>query len=137
MLAVHKLTDNNGHKSCLWRHVAHVHPCVHTLRDREYLCSQPCIPIYVSTSVQVSITMIATGFGSGVVEASLRPAARQKPQQPPQQQPQPSAFPRQAQVDRQAPAQLHTVLRIIHCFNHAVTALGSLALVTSVTRSIY
>ena len=54
--------------------------------------------------LQVSITMIATGFGSGVVEAALRPAAQrqarelqqqQQQQQQPQQQP-----PRQVPVER-------------------------------------
>ncbi|KAL0036003.1 hypothetical protein WJX77_011061 [Trebouxia sp. C0004] len=67
---------------------------------------------------EVSITMIATGFGSSVVEASLRPAATQKPQQQQQlqQQLQPSAFPRQAPVERQVLAPLHKSLHAIHCF---------------------
>lgn len=49
--------------------------------------------------VQVSITMIATGFGSGVIEASLRPRARQNPQQQQQQQ-QPPAPSRPAHIER-------------------------------------
>ena len=48
---------------------------------------------------QVSITLIATGFGSGIVEAALRPAARRQPQQQQQQQQQHSS-PRQVPVER-------------------------------------
>ncbi|KAL3140835.1 Cell division protein FtsZ [Trebouxia sp. C0010 RCD-2024] len=47
---------------------------------------------------EVSITLIATGFGSGVVEAALRPAARRQPQQQQQQQQHPP--PRQVPVER-------------------------------------
>ena len=53
---------------------------------------------------QVSITMIATGFGSGVVEAALRPAARRQPQQQQQQQQTPA---RQVPVERYAPPRHH------------------------------
>ncbi|KAL3148109.1 Cell division protein FtsZ [Trebouxia sp. C0009 RCD-2024] len=48
---------------------------------------------------EVSITLIATGFGSGVVEAALRPAARRQPQQQQQQQQQ-HPSPRQVPVER-------------------------------------
>lgn len=68
------------------------------------LCEAECAD-YVASSVtwtfwpQVSITMIATGFGSGVVEAALRPAARRQPQQQQQQQQQ-YPPPRQVPVER-------------------------------------
>lgn len=52
-----------------------------------------------SCGQEVSITMIATGFGSGVVEAALRPAARRQPQQQQQQQQQ-YPPPRQVPVER-------------------------------------
>ena len=53
--------------------------------------------------LQVSITMIATGFGSGVVEAALRPAAQRQArelQQQQQQQQQQQLPPRQVPVER-------------------------------------
>ena len=56
--------------------------------------------------------MIATGFGSGVVEAALRPAARRQPQQQQQQQQQQTP-PRQVPVERWAPHQRFTPCRIL------------------------
>lgn len=59
-----------------------------------------CVLLVIMTNIgmqQVSITMIATGFGSGVVEAALRPAARRQPQQQQQQ-----TSPRQVPVERWA-----------------------------------
>ena len=63
---------------------------------------------------QVSITMIATGFGSGVVEAALRPAARRQPQQ--QQQQQQQTPPRQVPVERCAPHHYMKHFQNSNCF---------------------
>lgn len=60
--------------------------------------SVPACSVNCAVVQQVSITLIATGFGSGVVEAALRPAARRQPQQQQQQQQHPP--PRQVPVER-------------------------------------
>lgn len=63
--------------------------------------SLPAHSVTFALVQQVSITLIATGFGSGVVEAALRPAARRQPQQQQQQQQQ-HPSPRQVPVERWA-----------------------------------
>lgn len=70
---------------------------LHGFYDPAIYETAPRMHITLSILQQVSITMIATGFGSGIVEAALRPAAQRQPQQKQQQQQAPA---RQIPIDR-------------------------------------
>lgn len=56
-----------------------------------------------SLGQEVSITLIATGFGSGMVDAALRPTAQRQAKQQQQQQQQQHLLPKQVPTERAAP----------------------------------